>query len=37
MNVVIKVIMNKKGYKMGNKEINIICHADNYAVLIADE
>jgi hypothetical protein len=36
MNEIIKVIKNKKGYRMGNKEINIICHADD-AVLIADE
>jgi hypothetical protein len=36
MNEIMKDIKNKKGYRMGNKEINIICHADD-EVLIADE
>jgi hypothetical protein len=35
MNEIIKDIKNKKGYRMENKEINIICYADD-AVLIAD-
>jgi hypothetical protein len=34
MNEIMKDIKNKEGYKMGNKEINIIRHADE--VLIAD-
>jgi hypothetical protein len=37
MNEIIKVIKNKKGYRMGNKEIIIIYHADDEVLLIADE
>jgi hypothetical protein len=35
MNEIIKNIKDKKGNRMGNKEINIICCADD-AVLNAD-
>jgi hypothetical protein len=35
MNEIIKEIHRKKGYRMGNEEISIICHADN-AMVIAE-
>jgi hypothetical protein len=35
MNEIIKNIKDKKGYRMSNEEISIICYADD-AVLIAD-
>lgn len=37
MNEIIKKVKQKGGYRVGNKELKIICYADNAIIVAEDE